>query len=94
MAIHEFLDRETALVWSGHGSRRLPADIQQVAWRKVRMLHSAHSLTDSKIPPANRLEALKGNLAGLHSIRINDRWRVCFRWDEGNAHEVRIVDYH
>lgn len=94
MAIYDFLDRETALVWAGQGSRSLPADIQQVARRKLRMLHSAHLLTDLKIPPANRLEALKGNLAGLHSIRINDRWRVCFRWDEGNAHEVRIVDYH
>jgi proteic killer suppression protein len=73
---------------------RLPAHIQQVARRKLRMLNSAHSLTDLKIPPANRLEALKGDRAGLYSIRINDRWRVCFRWEDGNAHEVQIVDYH
>ncbi|HTH73116.1 MAG TPA: type II toxin-antitoxin system RelE/ParE family toxin [Trinickia sp.] len=94
MAIHEFVDRESALVWAGQRSMRLPAHIQQVARRKLRMLNSAHSLTDLKIPPANRLEALKGDRAGLYSIRINDRWRVCFRWEDGNAHEVQIVDYH
>ncbi|RKP44898.1 type II toxin-antitoxin system RelE/ParE family toxin [Trinickia fusca] len=94
MAIHNFVDRETALIWAGQRSRRLPADIQQVARRKLRMLNNAHELADLKIPPANRLEALKGDRAGQYSIRINDQWRVCFRWDDGHAHDVQIVDYH
>lgn len=62
--------------------------------RKLRMLQSAHVLADLRIAPANRLEALSGNRAGQHSIRINDQWRVCFRWVDGNAHDVQIVDYH
>ncbi|MGN6231729.1 MAG: type II toxin-antitoxin system RelE/ParE family toxin [Trinickia sp.] len=94
MAIQEFSDRETALIWAGRRSRRLPSDMQQVARRKLRMLHSAHVLADLRIPPANRLEALSGDRAGQHSIRINDQWRVCFRWVDGNAHDVQIVDYH
>ena len=94
MAIQEFLDREAALIWAGQRSRRLPSAIQQVARRKLRMLNSAHTLADLRIPPANRLEALAGDRAGQYSIRINDQWRVCFRWDDGNAHDVQIVDYH
>jgi proteic killer suppression protein len=69
-------------------------DIQQVARRKLRMLNNAQSLHDLRIPPANRLEALRGRHLGQHSIRINDQWRVCFRWQGGDAHEVEIVDYH
>ena len=94
MAIQEFLDREAALIWAGQRSRRLPSAIPQVARRKLRMLNSAHTLADLRIPPANRLEALAGDRAGQYSIRINDQWRVCFRWDDGNAHDVQIVDYH
>lgn len=94
MAIQAFTDRETALIWAGQRSRRLPSDIQQAARRKLRMLNSAHTLADLRIPPANRLEALSGDRVGQYSIRINDQWRVCFRWEDGNAHDVQIVDYH
>lgn len=75
-------------------SRRLPADIQRVARRKLRMLANASVLDDLRIPPANRLEALKGGRKGQFSIRINDQWRICFRWIDGDAHDVEIVDYH
>ena len=81
-------------MWSGAGSRRLPVDIQQVARRKLRMINSARMLEDLRIPPANRLEALKGARKGQHSIRINDQWRICFMWRKGNAANVEIVDYH
>ncbi len=92
--IKGFADRETERVWSGEMSRRLPQDIQQVARRKLRMLNNAAQLDDLRIPPANRLEALKGDRAGQHSIRINDRWRICFVWHNGDAVNVAIVDYH
>jgi proteic killer suppression protein len=75
-------------------SRRLPTQIQRVARRKLLMLHQARRVDDLRSPPGNRLEALKGNRAGQHSIRINDQWRVCFRWDGQDAHDVEIVDYH
>jgi toxin HigB-1 len=94
MAIQNFLDKDTALIWSGAYARRLPADIQQIARRKLRMVNAAHELIDLRIPPANRLEALKGDRVGQYSIRINDRWRICFRWRDGHAHDVEIVDYH
>lgn len=81
-------------MWSGIGSRRLPADIQQVARRKLRMINNARLLEDLRIPPANRLEALKGERKGQYSIRINDQWRICLVWREGNAANVEIVDYH
>ena len=74
--------------------RRLPVDIQQVARRKLRMLNSAAVLEDLRIPPANRLEALKGDRKGRYSIRINHQWRICFRWKESGADDVEIVDYH
>lgn len=92
--IRSFADKEAEKIWRGLASRRLPAVIQQVARRKLRMLNSAVTLDDLRIPPANRLEALKGNRKGQHSIRINDQWRVCFRWRDGDAHDVEIVDYH
>lgn len=92
--IRAFADREAARVWSGEVSRRLPTDIQVVARRKLRMLNNAATLEDLRVPPANRLEALKGVRKGQHSIRINDQWRVCFRWKEGDAFDVTIVDYH
>ncbi|MBX3726804.1 MAG: type II toxin-antitoxin system RelE/ParE family toxin [Xanthomonadales bacterium] len=92
--IRDFADREAESIWQGTRSRRLPADIQQVARRKLRMLNSASSLEDLRIPPANRLEALRGGRKGQHSIRINDQWRICFRWKDGDAHGVEIVDYH
>lgn len=89
-----FKDRETEKIWQGDFSRQLPRDIQAVARRKLRMLSNAHSLVDLRIPPANRLEALKGKRKGQHSIRINDQWRICFIWVDGNASNVEIVDYH
>jgi len=75
-------------------SRRLPAEIQRGALRKLRMLNRAETLHDLRVPPANRLEALKGTRKGQHSIRINDQWRICFRWEAGDAYDVEIVDYH
>ena len=92
--IRNFADKEAERIWTGTYSRRLPADIQPVARRKLRMLNNALTLDDLRIPPANRLEALKGNRRGRHSIRINDQWRICFRWSDGDAHDVQIVDYH
>lgn len=86
--------RETKRIWRGEVSRRLPRDIQDVARRKLRYLDNAGTLEDLRVPPANRLEALKGDRAGQHSIRINKQWRICFRWDDGHAFEVEIVDYH
>lgn len=92
--IRGFRDRETESVWKGDVSRRLPQDIQPVARRKLRMLNNARTLTDLRVPPANRLEALLGKRKGQYSIRINDQWRICFIWKDGDAHEVEIVDYH
>jgi proteic killer suppression protein len=92
--IVSFRDAETAAVWDGRRSRRLPGDIQAGALRKLRLLNSARRADDLRVPPGNRLEALKGARAGQHSIRINDQWRICFIWREGNAYEVEIVDYH
>ena len=92
--IKSFGDRETARVWEGRRSKRLPADIQNVALRKLRMLNQARQLTDLRVPPANRLEALRGNRRGQHSIRINRQWRICFVWTAGGAENVEIVDYH
>lgn len=92
--IRNFADREAERVWAGRPSRRLPAGIQSVARRKLRMLNSAATLDDLRIPPANRLEALKGDRKGQYSIRINEQWRVCFRWKDGDANDVQIVDYH
>ena len=92
--IRNFSDKEVEKVWSGAFSRRLPNVIQLVARRKLRMLNNAASLDDLRAPPANRLEALKGDRKGQHSIRINDQWRICFRWIDSDAHDVEIVDYH
>ena len=92
--IRGFADSETALVWSGRRSRRLPADIQAVALRKLRLLNQARVLSDLRAPPGNRMEALKGERTGQYSVRINDQWRICFTWREGGPSDVEIVDYH
>jgi proteic killer suppression protein len=92
--IKSFKDRETQQIFTRQRSRRLPSEIQQVALRKLRMLNNAHALNDLQVPPANRLEKLAGDRAGQYSIRINDRWRVCFAWRDGDAYDVEIVDYH
>lgn len=92
--IRNFADREAEKIWGGTPSRRLPIDIQSVARRKLRMLANASVLDDLRIPPATQLEALKGQRKGQYSIRINDQWRICFQWIDGDAHNVEIVDYH
>jgi proteic killer suppression protein len=92
--ISSFNDKRTAAVFLGKVFKGFPNDIAASARRKLRMLDVAKSLSDLRNPPGNRLEALRGDLVGRHSIRVNDQWRVCFRWHEGNAFEVEIVDYH
>ena len=92
--IDDFRDAETERIWRGERSRRLPGDIQRTARRKLRMLNNAETLADLRVPPANRLEALKGDREGQYSIRVNDQWRICFVWAAGHASDVEIVDYH
>ena len=92
--IKNFKDDETQKIYQRQRSRKLPADIQQVALRKLRMINNSISINDLRVPPANRLEKLSGNRAGQWSIRINDQWRVCFRWEGNDAHDVEITDYH
>jgi proteic killer suppression protein len=92
--IRSFRSREAEEIWQGRGARRLSSEVQRVARRKLRMLNNAQSLSDLRVPPGNRLEALKGKRAGEFSIRVNDQWRICFVWRDGDAHEVGIVDYH
>jgi proteic killer suppression protein len=92
--IIEFSSRETEKIWRGAVSRKLPRDIQQIALRKLFMLDKAQTLNDLRIPPANRLEALKNDRKGQYSIRINDQWRVCFVWTDHGPAQVEIVDYH
>jgi len=92
--IVSFRDSETATIWSGRRSRRLPGDIQAPALRKLRLVNNATRLDDLRVPPGNRLEALHGERQGQHSIRINNQWRICFVWREAHAHQVEIIDYH
>jgi proteic killer suppression protein len=92
--IRSFRDRDTELLFNRSRSRRLPADLQRAALRKLVLLDAADTLADLRVPPGNRLEALKADRAGQHSIRINERWRVCFVWRSGDAYDVEIVDYH
>ena len=92
--IKSFRDAETLKVFDRRFSRRLPTDIQAGALRKLRMLANAHDVIDLRSPPGNRLEQLNGDRSGQYSIRINDQWRICFVWEDGDAHEVEICDYH
>ena len=92
--IKTFRDTETELLWSDEFSRRIPVNIHKVAFRKLQLLNAAVVLTDLLVPPGNRLEALKGDRRGQHSIRINDQYRICFEWRDGNAYDVEIADYH
>ncbi|HEX8397939.1 MAG TPA: type II toxin-antitoxin system RelE/ParE family toxin [Pyrinomonadaceae bacterium] len=92
--IGSFADKETEKIFGRAFSRKLPADIQRIARRKLEILDAAENLNDLRIPPANRLEKLLGDREGQHSIRINDQWRICFVWRERDAYEVEIVDYH
>jgi len=92
--IKSFKNKEAEKTHQGRYSKRIPRDIQRLAARKLEMLAAATELKSLRIPPSNRLEKLKGDRAGQHSIRINDQWRICFIWKAGDAHEVEIVDYH
>jgi toxin HigB-1 len=92
--IRSFKDNATEFVFNGRCPKGFPADIFPVARRKLGMLDAAVSLNSLRVPPANRLEALKGNRKGQHSIRINDQWRICFRWTSVGPEDVEIVDYH
>ena len=92
--IRGFADSETQRIWNGERSRKLPADIQDTARRKLRQLAHVRKPDEMRVPRGNRLEELKGKRKGTYSIRINDQWRICFRWVEGDADDVRIEDYH
>jgi proteic killer suppression protein len=92
--ILSFRDRETERLWWGDSTRRLPPWILGTTIRKLRLLNEATSLAELVSPPGNRLEALSGNRLGQHSIRINDQWRICFRWSDRGPEDVQIVDYH
>lgn len=92
--IRSFRDKDTARLFARQPVRKLGPDVQRAALRKLRQLDAALSLEDLRVPPGNRLERLRAHRAGQHSIRINDQWRLCFRWESGDAFEVEIVDYH
>ena len=92
--ILSFADKETEKVWHAERSGKLPNHIQEIGRRKLRMINNAIDLNDLRIPPANRLEKLSGDLSAFYSIRINGQWRVIFKWSAGNAAEVEIIDYH
>ena len=92
--IRSFRDKEAERIFSRQRSRKLPTNIQHVAFRKLRMLNRSSTLNDLKVPPSNRLEKLRGYRAIQYSIRINDQWRICFEWQDGDAFNVEVVDYH
>jgi toxin HigB-1 len=92
--IKSIRDSETEKIFRRERSRKLPGDIQQTAYRKLRYLNNARNLADLRIPPSNRFEKLKGRRLGQYSIRINNQWRICFEWNDGDARQVEIVDYH
>jgi proteic killer suppression protein len=92
--IKSFGNKETEKIWNGIQSRKLPSEIQNVARRKLRMINNAQNVMDLRIPPANHLEKLSGNFSGFYSIRINNQWRIIFKWENDNAYEVQTIDYH
>lgn len=92
--ILSFRSKSTEKIWNGERVKGMPEEIQQVGRRKLRMLNNSQNLGDLKIPPSNRLEKLSGNLKDFHSIRINDQWRIVFKWENNHASEVEIIDYH
>jgi proteic killer suppression protein len=92
--IKSFADKETERIFKRLFSRHLPPEIQRVALRKLQILDAAEALSDLRVPPSNRIEKLDGDREGQYSIRINDRWRICFQWQDGDAYRVEIVDYH
>ena len=92
--IKSFGTKETELIWKGIRVKKMPLEIQKIGRRKLRMINNSININDLKIPPSNRIEKLSGNLKEFYSIRINKQWRVIFKWNKGNAHEVQIIDYH
>ena len=92
--IQTFGDKETEKIWQGEKSRKLPHQIQHVCRRKLRMVNNAQTINDLRIPPSNKLKKLKGQMQRFHSIRVNDQWRITFKWANSNAYEVQITDYH
>lgn len=92
--ILSFGSKETEKVWNGGRLKKWPLEIQTMGRRKLRMLNNSQNIADLRIPPSNRLEKLSGSLKDFYSIRINDQWRVIFIWEDGNTHEVEIIDYH
>jgi proteic killer suppression protein len=92
--IVNFKDSDTELLWKTGKSRRIPASIRRMAWKKLAILNAAVELANLRVPPGNRLEALTKDRKGQHSIRVNDQYRVCFRWETNNVHDVEIIDYH
>jgi toxin HigB-1 len=92
--IIDFGSKETEKIWIGDRVKNLPLDIQQIGRRKLRMLNNSQNLIDLNVPPSNKLEKLSGKMSNFYSIRINDQWRIVFKWDDGNASEVTIMDYH
>ena len=92
--IQSFRSKETEKIWDGIRSAKLPFEIQQIGRRKLRMLNNSVSLIDLKIPPSNRLEKLSGNRKDYYSIRLNDQWRIIFKWKDGHSFDVEIIDYH
>ena len=92
--IKDFGDKESEKIWNGIRSKKLPSEIQHVARRKLRMLNNAQEVNDLRVPPANRLEKLKGDLNDFYSIRINNQWRIIFQWKNNDAYAFKIVDYH
>jgi proteic killer suppression protein len=92
--IASFGSKDTEKIWKGEPVKNLPTQIQNVARRKLRMINNSQNIADLRIPPANRLEKLSGKMKDFYSIRINDQWRIVFRWNSGSAYEVEITDYH
>lgn len=92
--IKTFGDEETEKVWNGIYSKKLPSEIQPIARRKLRMINNAQDINDLRVPPGNRLEKLKGDLSDFYSIRINNQWRILFKWIGSDAYDVQIIDYH
>ena len=89
-----FGNKNTQKIWEGERVKGLPTEVQEITRRKLRMLNNSQNLTDLMIPPSNRLEKLKGTLKNFYSIRVNDQWRIVFKWNNGHAYEVELIDYH
>ena len=92
--IRSFRDTETERLFRRESVKKIPVTVRRPGWRKLLILDAAESLDDLRSPPGNRLEKLAGNRAGQHSIRVNDQWRICFRWEGGEAYDVELTDYH